>query len=152
MPTEDKQIQVWAKPTDHRPCVVFGARCVGAGRGRIQWNFWRRDGDGFSSIGGSIHDALEGWAVGGKDSSWYDVEIVAAPASIAAKYVDQPRAAWRYDQRWWWCNSGTDKGQIGTSASLRNVARVDAVENFRCYLQDPHSWTMESRRPDRKSN
>ena len=85
MPTEDKQIQVWATPTDHSPCVVFGARCVGEGRAQIQWNFWRLDGDGHFSTRGSIHDALDDWSVGGKDSSWYDVEVVDGPASIAAR-------------------------------------------------------------------
>ena len=152
MPNEERQIKVLAQPTDDRPCVAFGAQCLGAGRGRIQWKFWRYDEDGPSSICGSIHDALDGWSVRGEDSSWYEVEVVAASADIARKYFDRPRAAWHYEQRWWWCNSGTDEGQIGTSASPSNVARVDAIESFRCYLQDPLSWTMESRRPDRMSN
>ncbi len=139
MPTEDRQIQVWAQPLDHGPCVVFGARSVGTGREPVQWNFWRRDGDGISSVGGSIHDALDDWSVRGGDSSWYDVEILAAPASVAAVYVDQPRAAWRCEQRWWWRNSGPGEGQIGTDASLRNVTCADAIESFRRYLQDPHA-------------
>lgn len=137
MPVEDKQIQVWAMPANHRSRVVFGARSMGAGQGFVEWNFWYHEKDGFSLFHGSIHDALDDWSVLGEGSLWHDVEVVAAPAVIAAKYVNQDRAAWHYDQYWWWSNSGTGEGQVGLP--LRNVARADAIENLRRYLQNPHS-------------
>ena len=143
MPTEDAQIQVWATPADYRPPVVFGARSVGGERELLRWNFWRRDGEGPDTSCGSIHDALDNWSVGGEDSSWYDVRVVAAPASIAVRFLDQDRAAWPYEQFWWWCNSGTEKGQIGTPEALNSVARVDVIESFRRYLQNPLGWTMQ---------
>ena len=141
MPAEDRQIQVWAEPTDGGPRVVFGARYLDAGR----WQFWRTDGDRISLIGGdSVHGAVDDWSVEGEEGSWAAVEILAVPASIAAKLLDEAPAAWRYEQRWQWCNNlGADEGQIGTPASLRNVTRVEAIESFRRYLLDPYSWTMD---------
>lgn len=85
----------------------------------------------------SIYDALDNWSILGEGSLWRDVEIVTAPAAIAAKYVSQDRAAWHYDQFWWWSNSGAGEGQVGLP--LKNVARADAIENFRRHLQNPHS-------------
>ena len=136
MAAEDKQIQVWANPIDHGPRVVFGARCVA--EGSIRWNLWARDGSK-PSTWHSICDALDEWSADGEDRLWHDVEIVAAPAAIAAKHVHEDPAAWPYEQRWWWCNGnwGPDQAQVGPSASLRNVSRVDAVESFRCYLREP---------------
>ena len=139
MAAEDKQIQVWATPVDYGPRVVFGARCVA--QGSIQWNLWARDGgSGLPSTWHSIRDALDEWSANGEDRLWHDVEVVAAPAAIAAKHLDEDPAAWPYEQRWWWCNwgpEGPDEGQVGPSASLRNVSRVDAVESFRRYLREP---------------
>ena len=136
MAAEDKQIQVWATPVDYGPRVVFGARCVA--QGSIQWNLWARDGGSrLPSTWHSIRDALDEWSANGEDRLWHDVEVVAAPAAIAAKHLDEDPAAWPYEQRWWWCNWGPDEGQVGPSASLRNVSRVDAVESFRRYLREP---------------
>ena len=135
MAAEDKQIQVWAIPIDHGPRVVFGARCVA--EGSIQWILWAGDGSQLPSTGNSIRDALDEWSADGDDRLWHDVEIVAAPAAIAANHVHEDPAAWPYEQRWWWCNWGPDEGQVGRSASLRNVSRVDAVESFRRYLREP---------------
>ena len=130
MAAEDKQIQVWASPVDHGPRVVFGARCMA--EGSIRWKLWPHDGGRRS-----IHDALDEWSADGEDRLWHEVEVVAASAAIAAKHVDEDPAAWPYEQRWWWCNWGSDQGQIGPSELLRDVSRVDAVESFRRYLRDP---------------
>ena len=135
MAAEDKQIQVWAKPVDHGPRVVFGARCVT--EGSIQWHLWAGDGSELPSPWDSIREALDDWSADGEGRSWHDIEIVAAPAAIATKQVHSDPAAWDYEQRWWWCNWGPDKGQVGAGASLRNVSRADAIENFRLYLRQP---------------
>ena len=135
MAAEDKQIQAWARPVDHGPRVVFGARCIA--EGSIQWNFWRHDGGRLPSAWRSIRNALDEWSADGEDRLWHDVQVVAAPAAVAATHLDKDPIAWCYEQRWWWCNWGPDEGQIGASESLRNVSRVDAVESFRRHLLDP---------------
>ena len=135
MATEDKQIQVWAEPADHGPRAVFGARYVA--EGSIQWGLWARDGSRLPSTWHSIRDALDEWSAGGENRRWHDVEVVAAPAAIAAKHIDDEPAAWPYEQRWWWCNRDPNEGQVGPAASLRNVSRADAIESFRRYLRDP---------------
>ena len=122
MAANDKQIQVWATPVDHGPRVVFGARWEE--RGPSPWHFWLRETGTPPSTGDSIRDALAKWSADGEDRSWHEIEIVAAPAAIAAKHVNQNPAAWFYEQRWWWCNWGPNRGQIGAAASLRNVPRV----------------------------
>ena len=135
MAAEDKQIQIWAKPIDQGPRVVFGARCMA--EGSIQWDLWAGDGSELPSTWHSIRDALDEWSDDGEGRLWHNVEIVAAPVAIAAKQVHADPPAWHYEERWWWRNWGPDKGQVGAGASLRNVSRVDAIESFRRYLRKP---------------
>ena len=135
MAAEDKQIQVWAKPIDNGPRVVFVARCVT--QGSIEWNWSARDKSERPSTRQSIDDALDEWATDGEDRLWEEIEIVAASAATAAKHVQDEPAAWHYEQRWWWCNWGSDEGQVVASGSLKDVARVDAIKNFRHYLRKP---------------